>query len=136
VSLTSPTIATTPGGTVILGSGTNLTDSALLSGGMNPTGTITFTLMSPSATVVDTETVPVVGNGMYQTIAGYTPVVTGMFEWQASYSGDANNLMVTSPAGEEPEVVTLAVSVPEPGSLALCGFGFAVLGFLRRRRAA
>src|SRR5205085_2625633 len=59
VSPAGPAVNTTPGGTVVLGSGAKLTDSAVLSGGFNETGTITFTLYSPSNTLVDTETVPV-----------------------------------------------------------------------------
>ena len=43
-----PAINTVAGGTIIIGSGTKLTDTAVLSGGYNPTGTITFTLYSPS----------------------------------------------------------------------------------------
>ena len=38
----SPTLTTTPGGTILLGRGGQLTDSATLGGGFNPTGTITF----------------------------------------------------------------------------------------------
>ena len=45
----SPTISTNAGGTVVLGSGGDLTDSATLSGGNNPTGTITFTLTGQGA---------------------------------------------------------------------------------------
>src|SRR5436853_94726 len=47
------------GGTVVIGSGTPLTDTAVLSGGYNPTGTITFNLYSPGNVVIDTETVTV-----------------------------------------------------------------------------
>src|SRR5207248_2176294 len=48
-----------------------LTDTATLSGGYHPTGSITFTLVYNSATV-DTETVTVSGNGSYTTPGGYT----------------------------------------------------------------
>ncbi len=44
VSPATPAVTTTPGGTVVLGSGDKLTDTATLSGGYNPTGTITFVL--------------------------------------------------------------------------------------------
>ena len=44
VSPASPTITTTAGPAVVVGSGAKLTDSATLAGGFNPTGTITFTL--------------------------------------------------------------------------------------------
>ena len=52
-----------------------LTDSATLSGGMNPTGTITFTLYSPNSTtnVVYTDKVTISGDGTYTTAAGNNP---------------------------------------------------------------
>ena len=73
-----------------------LTDSAKLSSGYFPTGTITFDLYAPDGTtVVDTETVTVSGNGTYTTPTGYTlpttGTVTGTYQWVASYSGDGNN---------------------------------------------
>jgi sugar lactone lactonase YvrE len=89
------TLTTMPGGTVILGNGTRLTDSATLSGGSNPTGAITFTLYDPSGGVVDTETAIVSGNGTYRTPTGYVPTAAGTYQWAARYSGDSNN----SPAG-------------------------------------
>src|SRR5262249_56432928 len=48
----SPAIVTLTSGTVVIGSGNRLNDSATLSGGFNPTGTITFTLFDPSNTAV------------------------------------------------------------------------------------
>ena len=63
VSPASPAINTVAGGTIIIGSGTKLTDTAVLSGGFNPTGTITFTLYSPSNVAVYTDVVTVSGNG-------------------------------------------------------------------------
>ena len=48
----------------------------VLSGGYYETGSITFTLYLGS-TLVDTETVPVSGNGTYTTPTGYTLPTTG-----------------------------------------------------------
>src|SRR5262249_54472569 len=107
-SLTCIAISTTPSGTVVIGSGAKITDSATLYGGNNPTGTITFTLYHPSNVVVDTETVPVSGSGTYNTPAGYLPTATGTYQWVATYSGDSNNPSVTSPKGSEPVLVTPA----------------------------
>lgn len=92
----TPTVTTTAGGDVSIGSGAKLTDSAVLSGGDNPTGTITFKLWDPSNNVVYTNVVTVDGNGTYTTASGnnpggYLPTVTGAFWWRAKYSGDANN---------------------------------------------
>ena len=73
VSAASPTLTTTPGSTsVTLGASTvTLKDTAVLAGGYDETGTITFTLFDGS-TKVDTETVSVNGNGNYTTATGYT----------------------------------------------------------------
>jgi hypothetical protein len=107
VTPASPAINTTPGGTVVIGSGAKLTDTALLSGGFNPTGTITFVL-TLSGVTKDTEVVPVNGNGSYSTPNGFLPVATGTYQWVATYNGDANNSSVASALGDEPETVTSA----------------------------
>src|SRR5262249_11371321 len=96
VSVASPTLTTTPSGNVTLGTTSPiLSDPATLSGGYFETGTITFTLLDPSATVVDTETVTVSGNGTYSTPTGFTlpasGTVIGTYQWNATYRGDANN---------------------------------------------
>jgi uncharacterized repeat protein (TIGR01451 family) len=107
VVLASPHINTRPGPDVVVGSGASLTDTATLSGGFSPTGTITFTLTLNGVTV-DTETVPVNGNGTYTTPTGFVPTATGTYQWVASYSGDANNHPVSSGVGDEPETAVPA----------------------------
>ena len=128
----SPSITTIPGGPVTIGCGTNLTDSAILSGGNNPSGTITFYLFAPGVTPngtnsnnVYSDTVTVSGNGTYTTSmgnnpGGYTPTATGTYQWVVVYSGDAQNGGAPSPVGTEPETVT-----PYPvvaGQFATIGF--------------
>jgi hypothetical protein len=116
VSAASPTVTTTPSSTsVTLGtSSTTLNDTATLAGGYNDTGTITFTLYNGS-TLVDTETVSVTGNGSYTTPTGFTlptsGTETGTYQWDASYSGDANNnaFSDTNNAGEQ---VTVSPASP------------------------
>jgi hypothetical protein len=108
VNKANPSIVTTPGGTVVIGSGTKMTDSATLSGGYNPTGTITFTLLDPSNATVYTDVVTVSGNGTYTTSTGtnpggYLPTVAGTYHWAVTYSGDGNNNSASSPASAEPE---------------------------------
>lgn len=115
VGQAAPSINTIPGNSVVLGSGAKLTDSASLAGGSNPTGTITFTLYSPSNAIVYTDTVTVSGNGNYSTATGnnpggYLPTATGTYEWVASYSGDANNGAYTGTKGDEPETVTASLT--------------------------
>jgi YVTN family beta-propeller protein len=112
VTVATPTLTTTPSPTsVTLGTtAPTLTDSAVLSGGSAPTGTITFTLYyDGGSTPVDTETVPVSGNGTYSTPAGYTlpatGTVTGTYQWDAAYSGDANNNAVSDNGAANEQVV-------------------------------
>src|SRR5205807_94686 len=106
VSSANSMISTTPGATVVIGSGNRLTDSATLSGGFSPSGTITFTLYAAGNIVVDTETVSVSGDGTYSTPNGYLAGATGTYQWVASYTGDANNNGFTGNFGDEPEGVS------------------------------
>ena len=123
VSAASPSLNTTAGGAVVVGSGGKLTDAATVAGGYNATGTITFTLYSPSNTVVDTETATVSGNGTYTTPTGYLPMAAGTYQWVASYAGDSNNNAVSSAVGSEPETATPAsptlVTTPTPTAVTL-----------------
>ena len=112
----SPSISTTPSTTSTqCSNSTVLKDTATLSGGNNPTGTITFTLYNPSGTLVDTETVTVNGNGIYTTPNGYTlPTtgnVTGTYQWDATYNGDANNNAV-SDVNDTNEQITIGKASP------------------------
>jgi MYXO-CTERM domain-containing protein len=85
--LAAPTLTTlaVPDGSVTLSGSVipTLNDTATLAGGINPTGVITFTAISPSGAVDDTETVPVNGNGTYSTPLGFalptTSTVTGPY---------------------------------------------------------
>jgi uncharacterized repeat protein (TIGR01451 family) len=108
-----PTISTTPGSNVVVGSGNALTDSATLAGGNTthpPTGTITFQLFAPGTTTnpVFTNVVTVTGAGTFHsTDAGTTtgsavPTMVGIYQWVVSYSGDLNNSPVSSTIGQEP----------------------------------
>jgi hypothetical protein len=107
---TAPSLSTTPsaGGKVGV---VSLNDSATLSGGDLPTGSITFDLYSPSApnctgTPAYTDTVSVSGDGTYNTANTAPASVTGTWNWTASYSGDSNNTTASSGCGSEPVTVT------------------------------
>jgi hypothetical protein len=82
-------------------------DDATISGAFNATGTITFSLFSPSAptcsgTPAYTETVTVSGNGTYNTTnTSFIASTEGTWRWRVSYSGDANNDPATSACGVE-----------------------------------
>jgi hypothetical protein len=120
----SPLLVTTPDSESVNDLGdVPLTDTADLEGGFAPTGTLTFTLYAPGGALLDTETVTVHGNGTYTTPAGYTlpstGTVTGTYQWDASYSGDANNVTAgdNNDPAEQVQVITaspLLTTTPNP----------------------
>ena len=123
VNIASPTLGTIPNPTTVtLGANpVTLTDTATLAGGFNPTGTITFTLFHNGGTTpVDTETVTVNGNGTYTTPTGFTlpsgGAVAGTYQWDATYSSDANNNGV-SDTGSVAERVTVNIASPTLGTI-------------------
>ena len=113
VNPVTPTLATTGGPDVVLGS--PITDTATLSGTankpgapvINPTtaggpagGTITFSLYGPSDTGCGalfgtvTPATAVSGDGTYGPVS-LTPTAIGTYHWVASYSGDSPNTLAT-----------------------------------------
>ena len=107
-----PAISTTTNPTEVTVGTAPFNDSATLSDGYHPTGTITFTLYAPDGTtVVYTNHVTVTGNGVYSTTGGdnpggYVPTVAGTYQWVASYGGDGNNNAVIGTKGDEPVIAT------------------------------
>lgn len=93
--------------------GSTISDSATVSGGLNPTGTVTFALYGPGDTTctgpnlvsgAGFANVPL--NGGSATSAGFTPTATGVYNWVATYSGNANNTSVSSKCGDEAVVIS------------------------------
>jgi hypothetical protein len=118
VGQVSPILTTTPNETMVTLGGTippTLTDTATLSGGDNPTGTITFKLFQAGA-LVHTETVPVNGNGSYKTPTGFTlptsGTAAGTYQWVASYSGDGNNFPADTDVDAQEEKVIVSPDDP------------------------
>jgi hypothetical protein len=110
--------------------GDTISDTATLSGGSNPTGTITWQLFSDSGctNLVDTVVANVNhGNGSYSTSPGYTTNAVGTYHWVATYSGDANNASVSTACSDpseqtvvrpnRPSLVTVASSGSVGGSI-------------------
>src|SRR5207244_3562500 len=105
---TSATATQTAGGTI--------QDTATLSGGTSPTGTISFSLYGPNdltcggmATSAGSATVS--GNGSYSSSA-VTENVAGTYRWIASYSGDANNNRFTTQCNDAGETSTVNKASP------------------------
>ena len=102
----TPTIATTPSGTVPAGG--IVSDSATIAGGYLPTGDVTFTLYAPGDTTCTTPLATRVGalTGGAAASGNVTIGAAGTYNWVATYNGDANNNPVTSPCGDEQVIVT------------------------------
>jgi hypothetical protein len=91
--------------------GTVIHDTALVSGGANPTGTVTFSLYPPSnpsctngdsSGAVQTVTVPLGSDGSASSAGTpFTTTEVGTYNWIARYSGDANNLSVSTACTDE-----------------------------------
>jgi Putative Ig domain len=110
VGTATPGLSTTPGSGGAVGSAV-LNDSATLSGGLDPTGTVTFDLYAPSqsnctGTADYTDTVTVSGDGDYSTSNAAAADSVGVWNWTASYSGDSNNSSASSSCGSESVTVT------------------------------
>ena len=109
VTPATPTLATTqqPASTTV---GDAVADQATISGGFDPTGTVTFNLYNNSAgtgTPLFTDANVALSNGV-ATSAGYATSATGTDYWVATYSGNSNNISVTSGTALEPVSVTPA----------------------------
>jgi hypothetical protein len=132
--LPSPSINTTqqPATAVV---GSLIADKATVSGGNSPTGTVTFELFNNpngAGTPLFTDTELLVGD--MATSAGYAASATGTDYWVDTYNGDSNNNAVTTGPPGEPVIISSAVPVPEPPSLALLAAGLAFLGMVLRTR--
>jgi Bacterial Ig-like domain (group 3) len=99
VGSTAPALGTVLSANAIAVGG-SASDTATLSGGSSPTGTITFfesttnTCPASGATQVGTP-VTVTGDGSYPSTSA-TFSTAGTYYWYATYSGDSNNNAVTS----------------------------------------
>ena len=113
VGKVTPSLSTSACCSVALGSAI-IRDTATLSGGLAPTGTITFRLFGPndescSRTPVLSSPRPVSGNGSVDSDQ-FIPTTGGTYRWTAEYSGDAQNAAVASPCNAEGESVVISDS--------------------------
>ena len=87
--------------------GRGVWDTAILSGGSEPRGKITFRLYGPddsgcAGPPVFTVEQVVIGNGRYRS-ATFVPQQAGSYLWIATYSGDANNAPAATRCGDPEE---------------------------------
>ncbi len=117
----SPTLVTTasPTGVIYVGvSAPILSDSGVLAGGYNETGTLTFVLTGPHGYSF-TKTIAVNGNGTYS-VSTNTETELGLYTWVVTYNGDVNNNTAVDQGGEA-EQVTIRDQVTQ-GESATLGF--------------
>ncbi|MDQ6805055.1 MAG: hypothetical protein M3065_08805 [Actinomycetota bacterium] len=111
----TPSIVTTASPGQVVGS--PFFDTAVLSGGTSPTGTITFKLYNATDTscsnALKTGTVTVNGNGSY-TSPAVTETAVGSYQWTASYSGDANNAPAVEGCNQAAEKILISSRPPHP----------------------
>jgi N-acetylneuraminic acid mutarotase len=115
VALPTPTFTTQASAGV--NSGGSISDTATLSGGSAPSGTITFNLYGPNdsscgSAPVFTATVPISGAGSYSS-GSFVVTTPGTYRWVAIYSGDANNGEVATACSDANESVVVTPS-PTP----------------------
>jgi subtilisin-like proprotein convertase family protein len=110
IGLASPTISTqaSPGGPI----GTAVTDTATVSGGFSPTGTVTFRLFADSGCSSQVFTSTNALSGSTATSGSFTPTAPGTYYWTAVYNGDASNNQATSPCQAPNESVTITKASP------------------------
>jgi hypothetical protein len=102
-----------------------ISDSATLSGGVSPTGSLTFKAFGPNdatcaGTAAYTKTVTVAGNGSYGS-ENFTPATAGTYRWTIAYSGDANNGATTSACNALNETSTVSQAITGLSSTATSG---------------
>jgi hypothetical protein len=124
----TPTLTTTASPSVPAGG--QIHDTATLSEGAGPTGTIVFDLYGPdnaecSAPIAFSSSIVVNGNGVYNSDS-FTTTMAGTYRWRAQYSGDPNNTSVGTSCSDPAEqvVVTgkaypLSVGAPRPPASSL-----------------
>jgi hypothetical protein len=112
-ALTTPSLTAEPSSPLLIGG--VMTDTAVLVGGTDPSGTITFTLFDGSkgcATLpLLTSVKSVSGNGSYTSDA-YGPLAAGPYLWQVNYSGDSSNSSMSVECGYGTQVVAVPQYCP------------------------
>jgi uncharacterized repeat protein (TIGR01451 family) len=113
VNKVTPSIATNASADIVIGA--TISDTATVSGGLNPTGTVTFRLYGPDdatcATVIFTSANRPLTNGQ-ATSESFTPTAVGTYRWIATYNGDANNNVKAGSCDDANESVVVSKTTP------------------------
>jgi hypothetical protein len=122
ITKATPKLSTTPSGSGPIG--TQIGDSATVTGGFNPGGTVTFALFGANDPSCDgkplhTETKELNEDGTAHTSDTFTTAAAGTYHWVASYSGDQNNNAVKALCTDESQTIGKATptitSTPSSG---------------------
>ena len=112
----SPTITTqaNAGGALFAGTSATVGDTATVSGGASPSGSVTFTFYSNSSCTTSTGVTGsgTISSGTASYSASWTPPATGTYYWKASYAGDANNNPFTTGCGDANEQLSVGNASP------------------------
>lgn len=120
ITKATPTISTFASAATTLGN--NISDTATVSGGFNPTGNVTFKVYgfidsSCANPPVFSSTVSL--SGGHATSAPYKPTQAGIYHFIATYNGDTNNFSRATVCGDANEsVVVSGTSVTGSGTVA------------------
>ena len=109
ISTTASPTTGTVGETITAG------DSINLSGANNPTGSVTFTLYSDEQCTIPVPGMSgsgVIANGAASWSNTWTPTAPGIYNWVASYPGDANNNAFTTKCGDVNEQIEITAIHP------------------------
>jgi len=122
VGKASPTVSTLASPTTgTVGVKITAGDTATLSGGASPSGTVSFSLYPTSSCTTGTAVLSGSGtiSGTAASFSGsWTPAAPGTYAWQATYNGDANNSPVTTACGGSTEQVVVGKASPTVSTLA------------------
>jgi hypothetical protein len=120
ITKASPSFTTqaSPTTEIVVGTATTVGDTATMSGGYNPSGTVSFTLYTTNTAgvcsgavtgVSGTETISG-GSATYST--SWTPTALGTYYWGVTYNGDANNNATSEVCGGTNETLTVVKASP------------------------
>jgi uncharacterized repeat protein (TIGR01451 family) len=114
VNKVTPSIATQASPDVIVGA--TIHDTATVSGGLNPTGTVTFNLYGPNDATCANPSIfisgPIALSSGSATSGDFTTLQVGTYRWRATYNGDSNNNAVTGACNAANENVVVNKTNP------------------------
>jgi hypothetical protein len=125
VSKATPVVTTTASADTTLGN--SVSDTATVSGGFHPAGTVTFRLFGPNDMTcvlppIFTVTKTLDGGG-HASSGSFTPALPGTYLFVATYNGDSNNFSTSLDSGDETVVVS-GVEADGNGSVGQVTFSF------------